>query len=941
MITGNEEVFVNIKQYMTPDVLALINASSTLLSQIEQYAKDVADHTANAISWGSLTDFTIINNKKTVELDINSTFKNGSSWNYQDDNSVWHYISSAGQLVGDLAHELSHYSFYETREQLKTKATNAIADVGLSQRETVDVKTSIMIYDEAKALYNSWLARKEIVDNNGGEIRINGHDPSQPMNISTALDSIFLQMNANVPDTPAYAQLMKRAASEVAKMRPYGEPAGTIYWDYYWRRFSKELWPSAPSSDPRGFSNIYIDVDTASGQLNSMKIEFNTTESKTFSFQPDGKLENIKFGSSQPPISEFIYRYEGNRLIGLDTKLYGQKFESIDLKGEDGDLVATPYFDSNGALTKLAVSSGWPNEDKEWYFGPDGKITGSKDERTGLTYTYTYGSPEDDYLIRVDGTDTDPNPAWATTTMSWTVSNDGVGTKDTVYTWSPASEYPGNTAHTILTTFIDGSTCYEFTEDWPHDQVDWRNKLYADADGHKTRFETYLYGALYEIKTYASGSDGSETETVSYTDSDLVKTTITYASGGSKSQTTYSENGIMYLASNEEFSWKYNSDISDYTVTSQTVEKDSLGNRTIRRSGRYGTLEEYKILRDENGNLVNASAVFSSPQGEQQFRRTVGTDGNSVFELGGVTGYQTIDAATFQSLFKAKYGVDIPDPLSVTGDLPSAASFMFGPSSGTTVVGRTFDTKMSVHQVDIDSTILPGELSVSRDWPTADLILRHAASNSVLRIADYFSDDGPDAGVEVIHFDDGTTWDHNAIYARITAGTAGDDVILGDGRDDDLNGGAGNDHLSGGLGANRLNGGSGNDVLEGTYNAHDTFVFGPGGDQDVINTWDPMHEDNLVFEPGINSDQLWFEKAGDDLRIMRIGTADSVTVTNWFLASGYGFGISAGDGKAVAYSDVDALVSAMASFAPPASGQTSLPSQYETALAAVLAASWK
>ena len=39
--------------------------------------------------------------------------------------------------------------------------------------------------------------------------------------------------------------------------------------------------------------------------------------------------------------------------------------------------------------------------------------------------------------------------------------------------------------------------------------------------------------------------------------------------------------------------------------------------------------------------------------------------------------------------------------------------------------------------------------------------------------------------------------------------------------------------------------------------------------------------------------------------------------------------------------DVDLLVNAMARFAPPAAGQTTLPTTYQTALNTVIAANWK
>lgn len=47
------------------------------------------------------------------------------------------------------------------------------------------------------------------------------------------------------------------------------------------------------------------------------------------------------------------------------------------------------------------------------------------------------------------------------------------------------------------------------------------------------------------------------------------------------------------------------------------------------------------------------------------------------------------------------------------------------------------------------------------------------------------------------------------------------------------------------------------------------------------------------------------------------------------------------DGQTLLDSQVQALVSAMAAFAPPAQGQTTLPEAYQAALAPVIAASWQ
>jgi hypothetical protein len=46
------------------------------------------------------------------------------------------------------------------------------------------------------------------------------------------------------------------------------------------------------------------------------------------------------------------------------------------------------------------------------------------------------------------------------------------------------------------------------------------------------------------------------------------------------------------------------------------------------------------------------------------------------------------------------------------------------------------------------------------------------------------------------------------------------------------------------------------------------------------------------------------------------------------------------EGRLLLDSKVDALVAAMAAFAPPAAGQTTLPPAYQTALSPVIASSW-
>lgn len=71
----------------------------------------------------------------------------------------------------------------------------------------------------------------------------------------------------------------------------------------------------------------------------------------------------------------------------------------------------------------------------------------------------------------------------------------------------------------------------------------------------------------------------------------------------------------------------------------------------------------------------------------------------------------------------------------------------------------------------------------------------------------------------------------------VLQGLQGNDLLLGNDGDDALAGGSGNDWLYGGDGDDVLGGGSGNDNLSGG-DGEDTFTFGKGSGKDVITDFD-------------------------------------------------------------------------------------------------------
>jgi Ca2+-binding RTX toxin-like protein len=140
--------------------------------------------------------------------------------------------------------------------------------------------------------------------------------------------------------------------------------------------------------------------------------------------------------------------------------------------------------------------------------------------------------------------------------------------------------------------------------------------------------------------------------------------------------------------------------------------------------------------------------------------------------------------------------------------------------------------------------------------------------------------------------------------------------------------------LTGNSGVNVLTGGAGND----------TYWLGRGYGLDTIIENDSAagNTDVARFDAGIAADQLWFTKAGNNLNVSIIGTADKFTLSNWYLGNQYHVEqFKTSDGKTLLDSKVQNLVNAMAAFAPPVAGQTTLSTAYANTLNPVIAANWQ
>ena len=134
--------------------------------------------------------------------------------------------------------------------------------------------------------------------------------------------------------------------------------------------------------------------------------------------------------------------------------------------------------------------------------------------------------------------------------------------------------------------------------------------------------------------------------------------------------------------------------------------------------------------------------------------------------------------------------------------------------------------------------------------------------------------------------------------------------------------------ISGNRGNNVLTGGKGNDTVIGGA-GDDTYVFVKGDGQDTIVESDAtVGNVDILKLSNANQTNLWFKHVGNNLQISLMGTADQITVKDWYVGGTSGTDnqierIKTADGLTMFNTDVERFVQAMASFAPPAATQTS------------------
>ncbi|MFB0824048.1 calcium-binding protein [Chromobacterium violaceum] len=228
--------------------------------------------------------------------------------------------------------------------------------------------------------------------------------------------------------------------------------------------------------------------------------------------------------------------------------------------------------------------------------------------------------------------------------------------------------------------------------------------------------------------------------------------------------------------------------------------------------------------------------------------------------------------------------------------------------------------RKSLDELRFGAGIRPEDVKVVKDGN--DLIFQVGSGGDSVRVKNWFADKA--YWIEKVMFADGSEWNALQVTEQVLKPGAGDDSY----------------NTAVGMAARDVHGLDGNDMLNGGAGS-DTYRFGRGDGVDLIQDSDGQL-DVLEFDQGVNADQLWFRRQSNSLEVSVIGSADKVIVDNWFAGAANQLEtIRAGYGNALAASQVQILIDAMAGFNPQSAGQMSLPPDCQSVLQPVLAANWK
>ncbi len=192
--------------------------------------------------------------------------------------------------------------------------------------------------------------------------------------------------------------------------------------------------------------------------------------------------------------------------------------------------------------------------------------------------------------------------------------------------------------------------------------------------------------------------------------------------------------------------------------------------------------------------------------------------------------------------------------------------------------------------------------------------------------------EAPDQGVDTVR--SLVSWARgDNVENLILAGTA---AINGTGNalSNSFSGNAASNIINGGEGSDWIDGAGGDDVLDGGGAAADTLIGGTGADSyrlgrgfgvDSITESDLTAGvvDRVIYGAGIVQTDLRYARAANNLEVSIVNTADRLVVRDWYLGLAYQVEqFVFADNSTLSNAQVQALVGAMAGFAPSAAAST-------------------
>jgi Ca2+-binding RTX toxin-like protein len=358
---------------------------------------------------------------------------------------------------------------------------------------------------------------------------------------------------------------------------------------------------------------------------------------------------------------------------------------------------------------------------------------------------------------------------------------------------------------------------------------------------------------------------------------------------------------------------------SDLLITDDvTGDLITLKNQLINNPSGYGYNQQVQSLIFGDGSTLNLSGL--APIIGRPGTNTSGTTGNDLL-IGGGTG--TLTGNGGNDTFIAATGAET----LAGGTGNDTYSYAAGVGNITIVdAGGTNTLRLAPGLTSSNALI-----AVSGTG--SDLLLSDGTNGDLITIKGQFGTGSHP--VQNLVFGDGGTL--NLMGAlKINAWSGG--AFSGTANNDTLYGGTGTETLSGGGGADTFIAGSGAETLIGSA-GNDYYSCATGSGQDTI--VESGGTDTLQLGSGIAIDQISFQHTNNDLVVTRIGTTDTLTIEDWYSGSSDQIEtFRTSDGHVLASTQVANLVNAMASYSPPALGQTALPSDYASALEPVITSNW-